>query len=636
MSNLMRAYLRLAVFSILLIADAVSASIAALPRQPTLTSTANSHTLGAAATPSAPAETINFTYDEATGGPGAKGLLTTVTDASGSTKYQYDAFGRVTSKAQVVASNSAKTQTVSYLPTGQRNEHTLPSGAVVKYSYRADGRVVSIQVNGVTIISELDYFPFGEVKSWKYGANDSYVRAFDSDGRIKEHTSSPGVRKFAFDPGSRITGLTDQPASANDWTFDYDKLDRLKSAENAAIGSNPIAQLKLGWTFDATGNRKSESRAIAPATPVVTNLTTEATSNKLTQVASLARTYDAAGNTINDGAIQSLYSARNRLMQVNKTGVQANYSYNAFGERVSKLVGGQTIEFVYDESGHLLGEYRAADATEIVWLDDTPLAVIEPSASTQGGMSASSAKVYFVQPDHLDTPRVVVNAAKQPVWSWNSAPFGDTVANEQPTASLAAFQFNLRFPGQQFDAETASHYNYFRDYEAGTGRYLQSDPIGMQGGLNGFTYVESQPSHYYDVYGLRRSGASRRARPTHEGEGTIPEGSSPRESCFPKRPNKGTLERIGPSGEATCLVCGLSPPVNPTLAHSPPLSESWNLLGRNTDQAGRITIFNSTIVGHECEACNKAGGPNSPRYNPVTGPGFKPPTPRIRKPTTTE
>ncbi len=242
-----------------------------------------------------------------------------------------------------------------------------------------------------------------------------------------------------------ITGLV---ASANS----YNTLDRLKTAENGAIGSNPIAQLKLGWTFDATGNRKTESRAIGAATPVITNLTMDAASNKLSQVATFARIYDAAGNTINDGAIQSLYSARNRLMQVNKAGVQANYSYNAFGERVSKLVSGQTTEFVYDESGHLLGEYRATDATEFVWLDDTPLAVIKPSASTQGGLSAGSFKVYFVQPDHLDTPRVVVNAANQPVWRLDSAPFGDTAANEQPTASLAAFQFNLRFPGQQFDA----------------------------------------------------------------------------------------------------------------------------------------------------------------------------------------
>jgi YD repeat-containing protein len=221
----------------------------------------------------APAETIRFTYDEASGGPGAKGLLTTVSDASGSTKYQYDAFGRVTSKAQAVGSSPVKTQLISYLPTGQINEHTLPSGAVVKYSYRADGRVVSIKVNGVTIISELDYFPFGEVESRKYSGNSSYVRVFDSDGRIKEHTSAPGVRKLAFDPGSRITDLTDQPAGANDWAFGYDKLDRLITANNAATGTNSIAQLKLSWTFDATGNRKTESRAISPATPVVTNLT---------------------------------------------------------------------------------------------------------------------------------------------------------------------------------------------------------------------------------------------------------------------------------------------------------------------------------------------------------------------------
>ena len=118
------------------------------------------------------------------------------------------------------------------------------------------------------------------------------------------------------------------------------------------------------------------------------------------------------------------------------------------------------------------------------------------------GVGMGGGLLYFVQPDHLDTPRLVVNAANQPVWSWNSAPFGDTLANEQPTASLAAFQFNLRFPGQQFDVETASHYNYFRDYEAGTGRYLQSDPVGLHAGWGSYTYVSSRPLSAFDINGL--------------------------------------------------------------------------------------------------------------------------------------
>jgi RHS repeat-associated protein len=462
----------------------------------------------------------------------------------------------------------------------------LPSGAVVKYSYRADGRVVSIKINGVTIVSEVDYFPFGEVKSWKYSGNNSYVRVFDSDGRIKEHTSAPGVRTLAFDPASRITGLTDQPAAANDWAFGYDKLDRLITANNAATGTNSIAQLKLGWTFDATSNRKTESRAIGSATPVVTNLTIDPTSNKLAQVASVTRSYDAAGNTINDGSIQSLYSARNRLMQVNKAGVQANYAYNAFGERVSKSVSGASTEFVYDEEGHLLGEYRAADSTELVWLGDTPLAVIKPSGSPQGGMVAGTAKVYFVQPDHLDTPRVIVNAANQPVWSWNSAPFGDTAANEQPTVSLASFQFNLRFPGQQFDAETGSHYNYFRDYEAGTGRYLQSDPIGLIAGLGVFSYVENQPQAGVDKRGLAPSGSK---PPTW-----VPPGAPYHPPVTPKSPSQ-----MKPPGDCTKKqLKGLQDNVNRYCKNSGALSTPS--LGRKNCRALKKCIMYRRFVNNRC------------------------------------
>ena len=71
------------------------------------------------------------------------------------------------------------------------------------------------------------------------------------------------------------------------------------------------------------------------------------------------------------------------------------------------------------------------------------------------------------------------------------------------------FQYNLRFPGQIYDADTGLHYNYFRDYDAVTGRYVQSDPIGLGGGLNTYLYVNANPLRYTDPLGLDLGGVRR-------------------------------------------------------------------------------------------------------------------------------
>ena len=61
---------------------------------------------------------------------------------------------------------------------------------------------------------------------------------------------------------------------------------------------------------------------------------------------------------------------------------------------------------------------------------------------------------------------------------------------------------NLRFPGQYYDQETGLHYNFFRDYDPSTGRYVESDPIGLDGGLNTYVYIDNQPLSYIDPLGL--------------------------------------------------------------------------------------------------------------------------------------
>ena len=97
--------------------------------------------------------------------------------------------------------------------------------------------------------------------------------------------------------------------------------------------------------------------------------------------------------------------------------------------------------------------------------------------------------------DHLGTPRKMTDQSGALAWDRVAMPFGETV-------SLTGTDTNpLRFPGQYFDTETGFHYNYFRDYDPSVGRYLQSDPIGLAGGLNTYSYVLGNPVNLVDPTG---------------------------------------------------------------------------------------------------------------------------------------
>jgi RHS repeat-associated protein len=125
-------------------------------------------------------------------------------------------------------------------------------------------------------------------------------------------------------------------------------------------------------------------------------------------------------------------------------------------------------------------------------------------------------KHYAIQSDHLNTPRRLIQSDGQVAWQWAYSAFGDekpTVAKNRfanldlnqsfGTSTVATVTFNLRYPGQYFDQESNLHYNYHRSYSATLGGYIQTDPIGLQGGWNGFAYSNQNPLSFTDPLGLQ-------------------------------------------------------------------------------------------------------------------------------------
>lgn len=337
------------------------------------------------------------------------------------------------------------------------------------------------------MLTNLLYEPFGAPRQWTWGNGTLAVRTSDQDGKVT-HIDSAGLRTYAYDDAFRISGITDASDATLSWSYGYDLLDRLTSANKA--GST------FGYSYDANGNRLTQSGTSA------STYTIASTSNRLSSITgSLTRTYtyDAAGNTLTDGTRTLAYNNRGRMKSLNNGTIATNYTYNAQGQLIKKN-NSTTLQYLYyDEAGHLLGEYfvNGGMIQETVWLGDIPVATLRPKT---GGVD-----IFYVHTDQLNTPRKITRPSDNKLrWRWDPDAFGNGVPNESPQA-LGVFKYNLRFPGQIYLEESGLHYNYFRDYDAQVGRYVQSDPIGLRGGINSYAYSNANPITLRDPLGLTTS-----------------------------------------------------------------------------------------------------------------------------------
>ncbi|HFL5761928.1 TPA: RHS repeat domain-containing protein, partial [Stenotrophomonas maltophilia] len=410
-----------------------------------------------------------------------------------------DRFGQVTRKVQTI-NGVASTLRYAYSKSGRLTALTYPDGSVADYVRDIQGRISQI---GLTrpgqarqiVVNNVTYAAFGPATGWTYGNGRQLQRPLDLDYRPQAvHDPAAGGLSlgYGYDPVGSITELKNGTGSTVLAKYAYDALGRLTQTQDGATGT-PIET----YAYDATGNRTALTTSAGTA-----SYTYPATSHRLTAVDGEARNHDAAGNTTSIGSKTFTYSDANRMNAV-KQGNAAleSYGYNHRGERVLRSPAGGAAQItLYDEAGQWLGNYSATGQAQrqAIWLDNYPVALINMPAT-------GVPELAYVQPDHLGTPRVVVDPVRNvAIWEWSnkSEVFGNQIPSADPDGDGVAFELALRFPGQQATDVSGLFYNYQREYDPAVGRYSQSDPIGLAAGPNTFGYVMGNPMSWIDPEGL--------------------------------------------------------------------------------------------------------------------------------------
>ena len=426
-----------------------------------------------------PNASVTFRYDEPEALYGV-GQLTSITDASGISKYSYTASGELASQELIVDGRTLLTN-YTYDGAGLLASIEYPSGRKVVYQRNVAGEVIGITlnngVNSRTLVSDLVRKPFGPVTDLTHGNGLWEERQYDMNYQLESVQVAGAMhRSYLYTANSNVDSITDLMDSGYSQTFNYDKLSRLIDA-TGGYGTRE-------YTYNYNGNRTAIYRdGVKDSYSIVFN------SNRLTKtsIGSITYSYDANGNTIGRGTDVFVYDAFNRFTEATVNGETSIYHYNSAHQRVRKSAGGVDVLYVYGLDGELLAEVDAGTGQtqrEYVWLDGQLVAYLVDGT------------VYHVHNDHLGTPQALTDETGATVWKASYSPFGKaTVTTEQ-------IKFNLRFPGQYYDAETGLHYNWHRYYDPNTGMYITSDPIGLEGGINTYAYALSNPIIYTDPTGL--------------------------------------------------------------------------------------------------------------------------------------
>ncbi|SRR5579883_292203 len=319
------------------------------------------------------------------------------------------------------------------------------------------------------------------MSAWNSSNGLRNVNAYDEDMWLIG-IRVPNIQRwdYGYDTANRLTTITDNLDGTLSQTLTYDELDRLKTVTSNVENES--------YNYDASGNRTSQTVNGISSTfgidPASYRVNSETSSGS-----TINYKYDLQGNLFGYGpgtpAQMFYYNGFDRLNGTYVGGLSAHYDVNPEGQRLRKYTSSTDTYFAPDVGGTLLAEDLNGDWYDYVWLNGRVVEVI-----SNGG-------VYSLHDDQTGRPEVMTAPGSNTIaWKVHPLPFTSTAMTN------VWGPFNLGFPGQYFDEESGLYYNGARDYSPGLGRYIESDPIGLAGGINTYVYVGNNSITRIDPTGL--------------------------------------------------------------------------------------------------------------------------------------
>ncbi len=414
-----------------------------------------------------------YTYD-------LHGNLTSAVDADSHTSFDYDTADRLIK----VTDGEGRWLSFQYDAAGHRTRMADQEGHVTNYSYNELGHLSRLSDSTGSLIASYSYDAAGHLSRGDNGNGTFTTYGYDTAGQLLHLVNyrADGTINSSFDYAYDAAGhRTSETTLEGTTSYEYDAIGQLTAAILPTGRS-------IAYHYDAAGNRTSVEDG-----SMTTNYATN-TLNEYTAAGSATYRYDAAGNltakTVNGVTTSYHYDVENHLISVTTPSESWSYQYDALGNRIASVHDGARIEYQLDPTGqvNVAAEY---DASGNLIADYTYGLGLE-SQINPGGSS------WYYDYNAIGSTAGLTGTAGAYVNKYSYLPFGETLSSTETVANSFEYvgQWGVTDEGNGLDFMRA------RFYSAGEGRFVQTDPIGINGGINLYEYVSNSPVNLTDQSGL--------------------------------------------------------------------------------------------------------------------------------------